>query len=215
MKKNKNNKNSTYVTKQQLKSVLVQLSKKVNKFVDNSITLGAFTTTVDTVAFPTLGATQNLSIGEKFIFDKIEFKFAWRALAIASCLPAVCRITIVQAMEPRASGSAYAVGDIYQSSASPQAIITSPFDYENHNTRFRVIFDRLFEINPFDNATGHIIASIKPPIKDILYDVTNTTYNKGLCNILCTYSVIGGSNWNTAGSGVTANFIVRTWFHDT
>lgn len=210
--KNKTSQFNNMVTKQQLKQILSSQNKKLLKYVDTVTALTGATSFMSPIGLPTLGATQTSTIGEKFTVDKIDLRWNYLPVVLATMTSAHIRIIVWQSRIP-AAASPVAIAAFLQYSGN-RSNINSPFDYENNKNIFSIISDSCFAITQFDTNSRCGKFSLKPAIKDVVLDQAGGLYTKGALFCTVVYSDAAGHVIDDAAFGVSFDWTARVWFHD-
>lgn len=133
------------------------------KIHDVSLALGNADTTGQLIALSSniaKGTGVQQRLGDECNFKTLEFRMQHRAAAAQTDIQR-CRFVIFQDMSKGASGTP-AVATFLQSQSNPISPVNVDF---TTNKRYRVIYDKLYHINPFSAYGSEMVLDVKRTIK--------------------------------------------------
>jgi len=205
-------KSSTLVTKKQVHDMIKSLNSQVPKCIYTTPT--TYTNgTAGNIFMPVIGTGFDKTIGERFVLDKIRVHAL--VTPIASPIPCIFRCTIIQVVPPSNTGAfPLGYGDVYQQVGSQIQLVNGPQAYE-HRDYCHILHDSRHILNPNASNNQKVLdITVKPAIKNVIYDNANTTLVTGYPFVLFEMCNITGLGWGNA-STYSCNWTAEVWFRDT
>jgi hypothetical protein len=151
--KMKDKKKDEYVTKAQVEQIIKAQELNLTKWTGYQFAVGSLgnASAIQAITMPTTGNGENSMSGNSINIEGFELRYYWRDV-VGSSDAYANRVVIFQAV----GNSAPTLGTLVQYTSNASIAQVSPFNYDNLNKEYRILFDKTTSNDTYNPVTSTV-----------------------------------------------------------